>query len=246
MDKMATAAHSLPPEWLSSQASHILPGEQWAVFHNGVKITSSLRETLLAAFQEEATVRYVQQKYGFTDPIMASVGWHYLECLFRRKSAHQRATLSKYIHGWLPSEAFLRKQGREAPMCPFCQNPPARNTHFLTCMEAKACTAREEAWNACTAYFLKEGGSCPAVVDLFDSKVRPLLNLPPRRRPRGIGRSRDSVQQAIDRAVASQDIIGWDLFCEVLLRLSGKRLKRNLREEGKTFRARTPRHGAPW
>ena len=79
-------------------------------------------------------------------------------------------------------------------------------------MDEEALKARGEAWNTCTTVLCEKGGSCPAIIDIFDLKVRPLLHLPPRRRPRGIGRPHDRVQQAINRASASQDIIGWDLF----------------------------------
>ena len=59
---------------------------------------------------------------------------------------------------------------------------------------------------------MKDVCTCPTIVDIVDDRVRPLLNLPARRRPRGIGRPRTSVQQVITQAIAAQDLIGWDLF----------------------------------
>ena len=211
MDALATAVHSFPPDLISSSTSCILLGEGWAVFHHGLKITSGLRVALLDAFREEETTVFLQKKYGFTDPVMASVGWKYMEALFRRKSAHHRAMLSKYIHGWLPSSAFLRKQGREAPLCPFCGTLPETSYHFLSCTEDSAVSDRTTAWNHCTTSLVDKACTCPTIVDILDQRIRPFLNLPLRTRPRGIGRPRASVHQAILRATAAQDLIGWDL-----------------------------------
>ena len=88
MDALAMEAHLLPPEMLSFRDSNILSRELWAVFHNGSKITSGLKAILFKAFQE-ATVKFLQRKYGFTNPIMESLGWQYFESLFKKKTAHQ-------------------------------------------------------------------------------------------------------------------------------------------------------------
>ena len=121
-------------------------------------------------------------------------------------------TLSKYIHGWIPTSAFLRKQDREAPDCPFCRTQPDLTTHFLTCTDASTISTRLEAWNKCMNFLLEVPHGCPTIMDIFDHKVLERIYLPHHTRSRRMGRPRVAVLQAVLWASAAQDIIRWDLF----------------------------------
>ena len=174
MDDLASQAHDLPHDWSSSPSCRIFPGERWGVFHKGCKITSGLKEGLIAAFQERDTIAYLQAKYSFTDPVFHTIGWQHFKTLFKQKSAHQRAMVSKYVHGWTPTSAFLRRQGRDVPTCPFCDTSSDQKDHHFTCTSSKAMSFRATAWANLIRCLLDANG-CRHTVDMIASKVRASL-----------------------------------------------------------------------
>jgi len=141
------------------------------------------------------------------DMCSKSVSWHHFRSMFHKKTTPQRAALSRYIHGWNPTSAFLRQQSREAPGCPFCGTTIDNKDHVLQCPDETALKFRTTEWNKCTAYLLDQGKGCPAAIDIIDKHIRRFLGIPPRTRARGIGRPRAAVQRSLAVAEAAQSQI---------------------------------------
>ena len=75
---------------------------------------------------------------------MTHINWSGLKSFMTKHKMHPRSIAAKYIHGWLPTQAFLHKQARTpSPCCPICINSflPEMAAHILMCQHRSAITA---------------------------------------------------------------------------------------------------------
>ena len=80
----------------------VFHSEHWAVLHRNTKITSNVKTTLLVAVHGGATVKYLLQKYKWTQEVFSQIDWPAIGTVFGKISTPTRVKHSKLMHSWIP------------------------------------------------------------------------------------------------------------------------------------------------
>lgn len=177
MDEKATQAHALGGQWASTEYQAILPSEKFVIAIRGRKVVAHLRQELLRHFEEAPLLEYLRTKYRKPNAALHTVGATFLKYMLANKTLAQRATTAKFIHGWIPTSAFLQAQQRNAPGCPFCNTPEEIWPHVFPCSHDDAALSREAVWTG-TTKALKDMGTHPLLIRLWDDRMRFMMHLP--------------------------------------------------------------------
>lgn len=133
------------------------------------------------------------------------MSFHYL----KHQRIHQRATIVKVIHRWIPTQSFLRTQNRaETSLCPLCQKHNETAVHILECPDELAHTYRQNALYSLLKKLLQINTSIHilATIEKYLSELLKIPSLskyvPPTTPPNA----------DLDHAIRHQNIVGWENF----------------------------------
>jgi hypothetical protein len=101
---------------------------------------------------------YKKIKHNLTEPKLQKVHVIALANYLANIQAHHRATLSKLIHGWIPTYSSLCRQGKEpSPLCPRCKSRVESWEHILECPNHQAVESRRDALKTFLSSMFKVG-----------------------------------------------------------------------------------------
>ncbi len=96
--------------------------------------------------------QYIYKKHGLCKAKLNDINTNGLHAYTKKAKPHQRASMSKLIHKWIPTNSFLHKQGRApSPTCPRC-NSIEDADHILSCARQSEC----DSWSNHTYLALTE------------------------------------------------------------------------------------------
>ena len=137
------------------------------------------------------------------------MGLHQFLC---RKKIHQRATLVKLIHGWIPTQEFLYTQNRTStPICPWCSLVNETALHIHQCSYPTAIMYRRDKLER----YLKALAQCNTPVHILITLEHKLLLTQelPYSQHYQCATSLTSVHKNILIAsIRHQNVLGWDSF----------------------------------
>jgi hypothetical protein len=75
------------------------------------------------------------KKWGWTDEVFNSIAWEVQEKALRQLPQGDQTRIIKFVHGWLPTQHRLRKEGiATSSQCKLCETGEEENNmHILTC-----------------------------------------------------------------------------------------------------------------
>jgi hypothetical protein len=143
-DRKASEAHQ---QSLSLSNGDVLPAEKWALFSNYPeprKITGKLNEGVIQTLQSKALQAYIEKKHNISAEKLIHVDTVSMNNYLKALRPHNRATMVKLIHRWIPTNDFLYKQRRsETQLCLRCNQHTEDSHHILTCPDSQASTQRQ-------------------------------------------------------------------------------------------------------
>jgi len=172
---MAEAAYILPPELCTNTDQEVLLPKIIAVYLHNAKITSSLKKMIIKAYHAPAMETYFAHKHKLTTYDMTHINWSGLKSFMTKLKMHPRSIAAKYIHGWLPMQAFLHKQARtQSPCCPIWINSflPEMAAHILMCQHPSAITACSTLLDKCIKTLCKSAHMSPIILQCWDECLR--------------------------------------------------------------------------
>ena len=98
-----------------------------------------------------------------------------------------RALTTKFIHGWLPTHAFLHKQRREtSSCCPVCCHHSVIETieQCMSCPEPSAVAHREVLLRDSLVLLRTKSHTSPLILNCWEENLRRELGLPERPLPK--------------------------------------------------------------
>jgi len=139
MDELADTVHD--PSFLekSVEDPEVLPAERWALFIGSAKVTTKLKDRVLHRCHCDDLVSYVTQRHSLGAHDMEHIAWSSLQGYLRKQKMARRAVVVKYLHGWLPTQGLLYKQGRaDTDLCPVCELGSETQEHIHQCPHSEA------------------------------------------------------------------------------------------------------------
>jgi hypothetical protein len=77
---------------------------------------------------------YLIKKFTLSDEACDDIHWAAFRLAINRFKRLDQARIQKYVHNWLPVNAFLKIQEPSTdPVCPACKSQPETHDHFLQC-----------------------------------------------------------------------------------------------------------------
>jgi hypothetical protein len=209
-DRKASAAHQSS---LSDPVGDVLPAEKWALFSsypNTRKITGHLNEGILQTLYTDEIITYIAKKHNMTEDKLHQVDTNGLKGYLRSLRPHNRASIIKLIHRWIPTNEFLHKQHRsDTPSCPRCKNHNETAHHILTCPFPEAQTQRTQALYTCLTD-LARANTSKYILDCIEENMTNLLNIPSLQKYKITPPQLVDMATALSDATRHQNILGWE------------------------------------
>jgi hypothetical protein len=198
---------------LSDSHVGVYPTEKWALFSNSPvtrKVTGNLNYNVLLTLHHEALEYFLYKKHEICAAKLKDISTDGLHALLKKSKPHQRASLAKLIHRWIPTNSFAHLQSRtQKPTCPRCLQSDETADHILVCPAKSACESRERhVYQALTE--LSNISTSQCILNIMEEKLCHVMRLPHRALYKNPALS--SSKDAIDRATRHQNLIGWPEF----------------------------------
>ncbi len=192
--------------------AEVLPAEKWALYStypNTKKITGDLTEGILCQLHHEAMEHYIRKKHGLCEGKLKHIHTEGLSNYMRKLKVHQRATISKIIHRWIPTFNVLHKQNR-APsnICTRCNATPETPDHILECTNKEAITARKKLLYE--ALETLEGiNTGEHILSALEKNLARTMKVPQENRYRQNHASPNNNTTLLTKALHHQNLVGW-------------------------------------
>jgi hypothetical protein len=116
--------------------------EQWAVFSNYPhyhKIIEEISQGLFSTLGFNTLLEYLQKKHNLSMAKLQNTNLTVLQNHLLSLKPHNRATICKLIHNWIPTYSVLCCQGREpSSLCPRCRQKVETNDYIYSCQQGDA------------------------------------------------------------------------------------------------------------
>jgi hypothetical protein len=102
---------------------------------NNQQITCNLEQTMRTAYASQTYREYLQKKHKWDDQTTEDIDWNLFSTTYTKLANNQRRTLTKFLHGWLPTNAHAGRATNTLTQntCPLCRETEETNPHFLEC-----------------------------------------------------------------------------------------------------------------
>ena len=200
----------------TSKPTPQFPATKYHLKINNEVITSKLASRMRAAATMQDYHEYLCKKFCWTDSNCDSVQWSSIGCTLQWFRSSDQWQLWKFLHDWLPLNAFLSKQQHHHdPLCPTCQTAIEDHWHFLECNHSSRATVFSSLL-ATLMEFTSTTNTNPALMQLLWDGLQAVhkqQTMPPR----------ESYPAHLWDLYDSQNGIGWDqLYHGCLSYLWGK------------------------
>jgi ribonuclease HI len=99
-----------------------------------IPITRDSQKWILRQAGKVPIQHYYKEKYGWTKEIFNDIDWDIQEKALRYFSESDQSRILKFVHGWLPTNKRLYREGIEkSPKCQLCNALEESNDHLWIC-----------------------------------------------------------------------------------------------------------------
>jgi len=192
----------------------VLPDEKWAIYMNGVEITTKIKDPIIFQCHYNHLETYIWTKHNLNEYNIEYLNREGLCCYMSKLKMPQCAIKAKCIHGWLPKQAFLHKQKRETCSAhPICRDHQAAETitHLLSCPFQEATHYQMKLLHTCISSLCMKGHTYTLILNCWEVKLWQELGLPEKKQHNFPGNS-IQLWKAIAEARWHQNLIGLDKF----------------------------------
>jgi hypothetical protein len=120
---------------------------------NNIAITHDSKHTILQAAGRIPLQEYYQTKLDWPGKVFDSVNWTAQRKALRSFTDVKQTRILKFVHGWLPTQSRLHKEGSAtSPRCKLCQDLYKNNIHLLKCKHPSMMQIQEDI----STYLLKQ------------------------------------------------------------------------------------------
>ena len=165
VDDLATKARTkFDLAELQARPSHVLPGVKIACKIDGKITNNNLYQVLQDKIAGNTLKEYLMRRNHWNESIYDDIAWGAHGKEFKRYPSIKRATLTKFIHGWLASNSRKYRDGSTTSVnCPLCGAEDSRE-HFFSCPHAQLNQIRGSLWKRlCTNISQSTENGCNAI-----------------------------------------------------------------------------------
>jgi hypothetical protein len=127
---------------------NVYSDKQWAVFSQYPhyhQIIGDLSQGLFSILGFSTLLEYMDHKHNLSLVKLQKTNLTALQEYLLTLRPHNRETICKLIHNWIPTYSVLCRQGREpSPLCPHCCQAIETSDHIWNCPYAEAITSRHD------------------------------------------------------------------------------------------------------
>jgi hypothetical protein len=185
------------------------------------KMIVDLSQGLFSTLGFTTLMDYLQHKHNLSMAKLQNTNLTALQEYLLSLKPHNRATICKQIHNWIPTNSVLCRQGRKpSSLCPQCRQEIETSDHIWSCQQVDAITSRRNFLQL----FLKQllDINIPLhILMAFDYKLSLALHLPYSCQFQITDQLPQTLYCTLIQAIRHQNIVGWDIFYVVLLHLTG-------------------------
>ena len=153
-DQLATEARTFfPPEVISARQPILFQGTRIGCKIHGRLENNSLYKIIRLTVDGSILTEYLSNKYGWSQNTFEDIAWneHFQE--INRYPKPMRATLTKYLHGWLANKKRRFRTGSFIdPCCPLCGEIES-TSHMFTCTNEQFSHLRKCQWEEVLSKF---------------------------------------------------------------------------------------------
>jgi hypothetical protein len=111
---------------------------------NNMAITRDSQRELLTAAGKIPLQEYYHQKWGWSHTVFDTISWTIQHKALRHFEIGDQTRILKFVHGWLPTQSCLYKEGAAtSPRCKLCHDLYENNVHLLNCRHEAMQQVRE-------------------------------------------------------------------------------------------------------
>ena len=147
VDAEATRARiDFPLHVLQKRPDYIFPGAMVGCKIDGRIVNNGLHEAIKHHLTVSVLRSYLMEKYHWTEPTFLNIAWLEHHKALKILSLGQKATVLKYIHGWLATKRHRHREGYSPnELCAMCSQPENR-LHIFRCSHPQVKSIRNIAW----------------------------------------------------------------------------------------------------
>lgn len=209
-DRKASDAHKLS---MLDSNGEVLPAEKWALFSNYPnprKITGKINEGIMQSLHTEAILEYISKKHNLTEDKLYHMDINELQHYLKSLRPHNRASIVKLIHQWIPTNDFMFKQRRaESPLCSRYKSVNEDAHHILTCSLQDAQAKRTEALYECLK-FLENANTSRHILESLECELSILLQVNSTNTYKATVSQTTEMKRKLTDAIKHQNIVGWE------------------------------------
>ena len=169
-----------------------------------------MKAALLEAFHGGTTVKYLQEKYKWSQVVFSQIDWPAVGTILGKISTPTRVKHSKLMHSWIPVMTRTARYSKSPDnLCPLCLTIPETQDHIFCCGNKDAAKHRSAAWQCCLETIRTKGKTSRHILDAFDSGGTPYLQLPTRPVPYTTRPLPAMLTTLLLSAQTAQSDIGW-------------------------------------
>ncbi len=163
-DEATKARLDFPVMVLRKRPDFLFPGAVMGCKINGRIINNGLFEAIKYHLTGPTLRRYLMEKYHWNETIIDQIDWKAHSKALKTIPQGQKATVIKYIHGWLATKKRRYREGYSPnAQCALCEQQEDR-LHIFRCSHPQVKGIRHMAWVKYLADLGKDTeGSCQAV-----------------------------------------------------------------------------------
>ena len=205
-DQLATEARTFfSPEAISRHQPMLFQGARSGCKIQGRLENNNLYKTIRLSVDGSNLSEYLSNKYGWSQTTFEDIAWneHFQE--LNRYPKPMRATLAKYLHGWLANKKRQFRNGSFIDPCCILCGEIESTSHMFTCTNEQFSHLRKCRWEDCLSKFrdITQAGALQVILagmeQMFTDDDQPETTI-------------REWSNEIQNAYKSQQLIGWAQF----------------------------------
>jgi hypothetical protein len=164
----------------------------------------------MQSLHTEAIIEYSSKKHNLTEDKLYHVDINGLQHYLKSLRPHNRASIVKLIHRWIPTNDFMFKQQRaESPLCSRCKSFNEDAHHILTCSFQGAQAKRTEALYECLK-FLENAYTSSHILESLECDLSTLLQVNSTNTHKATVSQTIEMKRKLTGTIKHQNIVGWE------------------------------------
>ena len=193
----------------------VTSAERWAIYATSPhyhKLIGKLDEGFYSAIRYSDMASFIQRKHNLSEAKLLRIHLLALHGHFAKLKPFQRPSVSKMIHGWIPTYGTLCRQGRESsPLCPRCNSTVETCDHIFNCPHPLAIESHHVALHTFLSSLVTIGTPL-YIISTFEYKLSNVLHLAFNQKYSITFSIPQYTKNCLMEAIKHQNILGWDNF----------------------------------